>query len=95
MTSQEMLQQTTDTDAASSMLKAMQLGGFSSFLDSQMAQQVRASGPLSQSCWQLGQWALRCAGLQQCLAAAQDGESDLIALLLSIFHRELCSTCSA
>ena len=80
MTSQEILQQTTDTDAASSMLKAMQLGGFTSFLDSQMAQQVGASGPLSQSCWQLGQEALRCAGLRPCLAAAQDGEVSFIAM---------------
>ena len=79
MASQRVLQETSDADAAKWVLKAMQLGGFTSFLDSQMAQQVRASGPLSQSFWKLGQWAMPCAGLGSCLAAAQVGGVGLIA----------------
>ena len=42
MASQKILQETTNPDAAKWVLQAMQLGGFTSFLDSQMAHQVTA-----------------------------------------------------
>ena len=72
MTSQEILQQTADTNAAVSMLKAMQLGGFTSFLDSQMAQQVRASGPLLQTESEAGTADHAACWPGPCLAAAQE-----------------------
>ena len=90
---QKILQETTDTEVqhgfgAKGVLKAMQLGGFTSFLNAQMAQQVRASGPLSQCHCKLGQQAMQCAGLEACLAVPQDGGVGCIAVLLSDFHRD-------
>ena len=67
MASQKILQETTDADAAKWVLKAMQLGGFTSFLDSQMAQQVRAPGTRSLMQLKPGSQAMQCAGLEPCL----------------------------
>ena len=84
---QRILQETLDPSVqygfgAKGVLKTMQLGGFTSFLNAQMAQQVRASGPLSQLFCQLGQQAMQCAGLEACPAAPQDSEVGFIAMFL-------------
>jgi hypothetical protein len=84
---QKILQETLDPSVqygfgAKGVLKTMQLGGFTSFLNAQMAQQVRASGPLSQFFCQLGQQAMQCAGLETCPAAPQDGGVGFTAMFL-------------